>query len=143
MSDTQPGNEPSSNPVPPMPPAPSAQPAAPAYGAAPAQPKKALAITGMALGIAGLVLSWVPFLGVGLALVGLVLSIIALVKKQPKAFSITGLVTSIVGLIIGAIVTITVIWALGAGVDAVQQCMNGAEFVEIAGQTVSCSDVNY
>ena len=64
-------------------------------------------------------------------------------KKQPKAFSITGLVTGAIGLVIGIIVTITVVWALGAGVDAVQQCMNGAEFVEIAGQTVSCSDVNY
>jgi len=111
----------------------------------PAKPK-GLAITGMALGIAGLVFCWVPFFGPILALVGLVLSIIALMKKQPIGFGITGVITGAIGLIIGVFITIGAMIALGAlgqGVDAIQQCQNGADSVQILGQTVSCSDLDY
>ncbi|PRI11487.1 hypothetical protein [Leucobacter massiliensis] len=138
MSENLPGEQPASNPVPPAAPVP---PATPGYGAAAAQPKKGLAITGMALGIAGLVLSWVPILGVVLALVGLVLSIVALVKKQPKGFALTGLITGAIGLIIGAFVTIAFFAVLGLGVDAAQACLDGAATVEIGGQVIDCSTV--
>lgn len=117
---------------------------APAYMPGPAGPAKpkGLAITGMALGIAGLVFCWVPFFGPLLALVGLVLSIIALVKKQPIGFGITGVITGAIGLIIGIFITIGAMIALGAlgqGVDALKQCENGAESVQVFGETVSCS----
>lgn len=125
--------------------------AAPVYPTGPAKPK-GLAIAGMSIGIAGLVLSWVPFFGVLLALVGVVISIIAMVKKQPIGFTLTGLITGAIGLIIGAFVTIALMATLAMvaagggdlvelGTDMVAQCEAGAESVEVFGEKVLCSDI--
>lgn len=117
----------------------------PGYAPGPVRPK-GLAITGMILGIAGLVFCWIPYLGPLLALTGIVISIIALMKKQSVGMGITGIVTGAIGLLIGVFITIAAMIAfgfLGAGLDAMQQCQNGADSVEILGETVSCSSLDY
>jgi len=71
------------------------------------QPGKGLAIASMALGIAGIVLTFVfgPLAFV-LSILGL---IFALVAKRKCAFKTAGLITSIVGLVLQVIVTIIII----------------------------------
>lgn len=117
------------------------------YGA-PAPEPKGLAITALILGIIGLVLLWVPILGALLGLVGLILGIVALKKRQSKGLSLTGLITGGVALIIGGIITvaffITLAFAGGAvgGIaDALEQCEQGATSVEFMGEVVPCSDI--
>ncbi|GAA1328419.1 hypothetical protein ACFSWE_11090 [Leucobacter albus] len=132
-------------------PAAPAYPGAPAYGQAPAYnmaapPKpKGLALTAMILGIAALVLFFIPFLSPLLGLVALVLGIMALIKKQSLGFGLTGLITGALGLIIGGIITIGVIVAFSMGgdlvsqsMDAAEACQNGATSVEVLGETISC-----
>lgn len=120
---------------------------APAYGAGPVKPK-GLALTAMILGIASLVLFWVPFLSPLLGLVAVVLGIMALVKKHHFAFGLTGLITGALGLIIGGFITMGVIIAFSLGGDVIQQgmsaaeaCQAGAETVEIMGETVYCDSL--
>ncbi|PII85709.1 hypothetical protein BMH25_01645 [Leucobacter sp. OLCALW19] len=96
----------------------------------------------MVLSIVGLVLCFLPFLGIPLAFVGIVLSIVAMVKKQPKGFSLTGLIVGILGLVAGVVIVIVALLALGAVGNAAEQCANGAATVEIAGQTIDCSSVD-
>ena len=117
------------------------------YGA-PAPEPKGLAITALILGIIGLVLLWVPILGALLGLVGLILGIIALKKRQSKGLSLTGLITGGVALIIGGIITVTFFVGLallgsagGSAIDAIEQCEQGAASVEIMGEVISCSDI--
>lgn len=90
-----------------------------------------MGIAAMVLGILGLVTCWVPFVGVFLGLLGLILGIITLIKKSGnKAFGIIGLVVGGIGMIIGAIITTGVYFAAGAGLDALdeyQQQNNPAE----------------
>ncbi|MGW9021826.1 DUF4190 domain-containing protein [Leucobacter chromiiresistens] len=166
MSDNLPGNDHQSNPVPP-PPAPSSAPNAqaapnahaapsappytgsPAYAGGPAQPK-GLALTALILGILSLIFCWVPIAGAVGGIVALVLGILALRKAQPKGLALTGLITGAVAAVIGIIVTILFfvgLSLLGGSIDdaqqAVEACQSGAETVEIAGQTVSCSNLDY
>lgn len=106
----------------------------------------------MILGILGLVLCWIPFLGAILALAGLILGIIAMVKKQSMGFALTGVITSALGLIGGVIVTIITIATFAfiaqsgsdlfeISAEMVAQCEAGATSVEIFGETVSCSSI--
>ena len=150
MSDNLPGNEHESNPVPPAPSAPAAPsapsyssaPTPPAYGGAPAQ-AKGLALTALILGILSLIFSWVPIAGAVGGIIALILGILALRKGQSKGLSLTGIITGAIAFVIGVIVTIFFFVALSVGLSAVDQCANGADTAEIAGQTVSCSSVNY
>ncbi|WP_053352825.1 DUF4190 domain-containing protein [Leucobacter musarum] len=150
MSDNLPGNEPAAGPVPPaapsassVPPAPSAPvaPGVPSYAGAPVQ-KKGLALSALILGILSLVFSWVPIAGAVGGIIALILGIVALRKGQSKGLSLTGIITGALALIIGAIVTIGFFVALSLGLGAAQECLNGADTVEIAGQTVSCSSID-
>ena len=160
MSDNLPGNDNHSNPVPPPPAssnAPSthsapnthAAPSAPPYNGGPAQPK-GLALTALILGILSLVFCWVPVAGAIGGIVALVLGILALRKAQPKGLALTGIITGAVAAVIGIIVTILFfvgLSLLGGSIDeaqeALEECQAGAETVEIAGQTVSCSSIDY
>ncbi|WP_200329790.1 DUF4190 domain-containing protein [Leucobacter sp. L43] len=171
MSDNLPGNDRNSNPVPP-PPAPSGtpnahtpnahtapsapayepaatNPGAPAYSGGPAQPK-GLALTALILGIASLIFCWVPVAGAVGGIIALVLGILALRKAQPKGLALTGVITGAVAAVVGIIVTILFfvgLSLLGGTMDdaqeAIEACQSGAETVEIAGQTVSCSSIDY
>lgn len=93
-------------------PAPEAPVAEPVQPVAPEQTEKkggkGLAIAALICGIAGLVLCWVPFLGLILAIVGVVLGIIALVKKSNKGMSIAGLICGAVGLIPAALISLAI-----------------------------------
>jgi hypothetical protein len=80
------------------------------YGAPQQQGHPGMAIAGFVVGLLGLILFWVPYLGALLAIVGLVLSILGLrqanERNAPKGFAIAGLVCSILGALIGIIWTI-------------------------------------
>lgn len=89
----------------------------PPYGQQPGQPagsspKKGLAIAALIVGIAALIASWAPFAGVVLAVIGVILGILAMVKKQPKGLGLTGLILSAVAFVIGLIVTIMFVVAI-------------------------------
>ncbi|MFC4138816.1 MULTISPECIES: DUF2510 domain-containing protein [unclassified Microbacterium] len=76
--------------------------------------KKVSVLAWIAFGIAilGLLLCWIPFVGPFLPFVGLVLSIIALFMKGAKWPGIVGLAVSIVGLIVAAIITGLLVFAI-------------------------------
>ena len=99
--------------------------AAPAYGQAP-QPTEAgngLAIASIVVGGVGLVLSFVGF-GVVLAIVGLVLGIVALVKKKGKRLlALIGTVVSGVGVLVGIAAVIVGLVIGAATVQAINESM--------------------
>lgn len=70
-----------------------------------AKVSKGLGVAALVVGIAAFVFAWIPFLGLVLGLAGVGLGITALVKKQPKGFSITGLSLSSFGLIVALVFT--------------------------------------
>lgn len=70
-------------------------------------PKKGLAITGLSLGIAGLVLAFVVGTGLPVAIAAVVISTIVLVKRRPgKGMAITGAILGGLGIIISIIAII-------------------------------------
>ncbi|MEJ1088307.1 DUF2510 domain-containing protein [Microbacterium sp. Mu-80] len=75
----------------------------------PAGPKKKVSVIGwIAFGVAllGLLICWIPFVGLFLPVIGLVLSIIALFMKGAKWPGIVGLVASVIGLIVSVLIVI-------------------------------------
>ncbi len=72
------------------------------------QPKNygGLAIAGMVIGIVSAALGWVPFLGFCLGVTAIILSIVAIKKKQSKGMSIAGIVTGSAAIVWNAIVSI-------------------------------------
>jgi hypothetical protein len=92
----------------PIVPEPTPTPAAPAYAPAPAAagPKQALSLTSFILGIAGLVFSWVPFLGFLASLAAIILGFIGRKKEPaaPKWMSLIGIILGFVAIVIAIIV---------------------------------------
>ncbi|MDP9452736.1 MAG: DUF4190 domain-containing protein [Actinomycetota bacterium] len=130
MSDVPSGNEPWSSPAPGQPPPNQPPPGyggQGGYGAAggdggpgghggqpQAQARNGVGIAALVVGIVALVLSWIPFLGLLLAIVAVVLGIVGIRKASRgmatnKGMAIAGLVTGGVALLIGAFFTITVV----------------------------------
>lgn len=73
---------------------------------------KGFAITGMVVGIVGVVMFFVPFWGPIVSLIGLIFGIVATVKKQPRGLSLTGIITGSVGIVIGLALWIWIfVWA--------------------------------
>jgi hypothetical protein len=69
-------------------------------------PGNGMAVAGMVLGIIGLVLCWVPFLGWVCAIVGVILAVLGMGKAKKiggkgKGMAVAGLVCGIIGLAIG------------------------------------------
>lgn len=97
-----------------------APPVAPNYapGTVPNQ-AKGLAIAALVVGIVAFLLGLVPIAGIVVGAVAVVLGIIALVKKQPKGFALTGTILGGVGLIVSVIVTILATIVAGAVVSSV------------------------
>jgi hypothetical protein len=83
----------------------------------PQQEKKGLAIASMVLGITSIVPGWcIPYFPFILGLIGVILGGVSLSKKQGgKGMAIAGLVTSIISLVIYLIILI----AIGASVSAI------------------------
>ncbi len=110
-----PAPQPPQQPVPPpMPAPPAAPPVAPAYAAAPAAPGKGMAIASMVLGLVAICFWCIPYLGIPCALVGVILGALAMKKINQaggvgKGMAITGLVLSIVVLAIMVVLTIVAI----------------------------------
>ncbi|CAL4860449.1 DUF2510 domain-containing protein [Microbacterium sp. MM2322] len=98
---------------------PPVYPSYPAYAGYPTGPMppsrpQGLAIAALSVGIAAFVFAWIPFLGFVVALVGTVLGIIALVRRQPKGLALTGTILAGVALVWAAIVTFSIaalIWS--------------------------------
>lgn len=126
MSENLPENVPPAYPSQPAP----AAPGVPAYAAAPAT------VPGKTLGIVGLILA------ILLPLVGLILSIVAMVQSR-KAGAKNG--PALAGIIVGALFTIGwiiigLLLAAGfaVGVEVLQQCQDGATSVIVNGQEFFC-----
>ena len=71
---------------------------------------RSMGIAGMVLGIVALVFCWLWFISLPCAIVGLILSIMAM-KKGEKGMAVAGLVCSIIALAVAVIVTIIAIAA--------------------------------
>ena len=98
-----------------QPPPQAPTPPPPAGYAPPATPQQnGLAIAGMVVGIASVVLFFLAWIGSVVGVVGLILSILGLNKAKQmngvgRGMAIAGLVTSAAGILIGIILTIVVI----------------------------------
>ncbi len=88
-----------------------------------AEESKALAIVALVLGIIGIIFCWAPFFGLICCLAGVILGIVALVKKQQKGMAIAGLVCGAVGLISSILISI----ATGAIVSLFGGAINEAQ----------------
>jgi len=86
-------------------------PAYPPYAGGPVQPSRpvALGVTALSIGIAAIVLGWIPFLGLVVAIAGAVFGAIALVRRQPKPLALTGTILSGVGLVLACLATFSVL----------------------------------
>jgi hypothetical protein len=83
-------------------------------------------VAALVLGILGLIISWIPFvgwLGVLFALVAVVLGIVMLIKKEEgkKVFGIIGLVLGGIALIIGLVIQIPTLLLTGEVSEMVQE----------------------
>jgi hypothetical protein len=88
-----------------------------------------MGIAALVLSIVGVVLCWIPFVGwvgVVLALVGLILGIVTL-KKGKKGLGIASLVLGVVGLGLGLYIQIASILAAQAIATGLEQGMQGMQ----------------
>ncbi|MFZ4843491.1 DUF4190 domain-containing protein [Mycetocola saprophilus] len=83
-------------------------------------PARGLAIAALVVGGVAFLLGWLPFVGALLGIVAVALGVIALVKRQPKAFALTGTILGACGLIASLIITIVTSLAVGAAIDGAQ-----------------------
>ena len=86
----------------------------PAYGyPGQSEPGKGMGIAGFVTGVVGLVLSWLPFVGLVIAAVGIALSAVGLrqirAARGSGGLAVAGLVCGIIGSIIGLVIVIAVI----------------------------------
>ena len=66
-----------------------------------------MGVAALVFGILGIVTCWVPFVGILLGLIGLVLGIMSMMKKSGnKAFGLIGIVVGGIGMIICVVITI-------------------------------------
>ena len=91
----------------------------PQYGYTPGQPQpgNGMAVTGLVLGIIGLVLCWIPFLGWLLALLGVIFGALGVSKANKiqgrgKGMAIAGLVTGVIGLLLGIVLFVLAMMAV-------------------------------
>ncbi len=78
--------------------------------------KSGLSIAAMVLGILSILFFCIPYISLPLAIVGLILGIISLVKKQGgRGMAIAGVICSAIGFIIGIIVIIFAVAAISSG----------------------------
>lgn len=67
-----------------------------------------LGVTSVSAGGVAILLGWIPYVGVTIALLALATGIIALVRREPRALAVTGTVLSAVGLAVGIATTVAV-----------------------------------
>ncbi|WP_136517792.1 hypothetical protein [Cellulomonas telluris] len=119
-------------------------PGGPSYPGAPAGPGKAMAITALSLAGVGLLLSWVPlvnYLAGLLALAGLVVGVVALVKARPgRGLAIAGAVVAVVA--IGSVAVSHTVYAraFGTFVRGVQDGMDATGGLPLPAETAPVPD---
>lgn len=100
---------------------------------------KGLAIAGMVCGIVGLVIACCsPLFGGVIAVVGLVLAIVALKKKQSKGMAVTGIITGALGIILAVVVSIFAAFIGMALTDA----MENPEFRQKMEETLDLEELS-
>jgi hypothetical protein len=67
---------------------------------------KLVAVLALSVGIGALLLSWVPWLGLLVAVGAVVLGVIALIRKQPLGLALTGLILGAVALLVALVATV-------------------------------------
>ena len=81
------------------------------------RPRNTPGMIGFILGIASIVLAWIPLIGLGCAITGLIFSLKGRTLTQYNtAYAVIGLILSIVGGVIGVIYTIAMIILIVAAV---------------------------
>ena len=81
-----------------------------------------MGVAALVFGILGLVTCWVPFVGILLGLIGLILGIMSMIKKSGnKAFGLIGIVLGGIGMIICVVITILAFVVGDAAMDAVDE----------------------
>lgn len=114
-------------------PAAQTQPAAPATVEEPKGPWKVFAILGLIFGIVGLVLSWASFGGLTISIVALVFSILGLKSKAKHGMAVAGLVLSIIALALSTILvlacTVCAAGAAGCAANAADDLANMAAII--------------
>jgi len=73
----------------------------------PASPSKGLAITSLLVGFVAMVVSWLSIIGMLVSVLAVVLGIIARRRSQAQVVSIIGIVTGTIGLVISIYLTTT------------------------------------
>lgn len=68
-------------------------------------------IASLVLGIIGVVIFWVPFVGLPVSIVGLILAALGMKRIDGKGFAVAGLVLAIIGVILGGCITAAAIAA--------------------------------
>jgi hypothetical protein len=98
------------------------------YPQAPRARANGLALASLLVGIVGLALSWVPFVGLCIGIVALVLGVVASARIKrgasgSKASMITGIVLGSLALLVGAVVSFGLVFL----VVQQQNCIDHAE----------------
>jgi hypothetical protein len=88
---------------------------------------KGLGIAALVLGIVAFVFSWIPILGLLIALSAVVLGILALVKRQPKGFSITGMSLGAFALISALVFTSSFFAFVGTSTSSIESSQSSSE----------------
>ncbi|WP_182112661.1 DUF4190 domain-containing protein [Actinotalea sp. JY-7876] len=91
------------------------------YAPPPQTKAPGIAIGALVVGIAALVLCWIPFLGVALGIAGVVVGILAMRKPGGKGFGLGGLITGALALLIALVVTSFTLFAINQVNTAVEE----------------------
>lgn len=102
-----------------------------------------LAIAGMVVGIIAFVFGWVSFLGFCLGVTAIILSIIALKKKQSKGMSIAGIITGALAIVVNIIVSILFIISLVTVATAANEYTGAINSLSELSNSASSSLSNY
>jgi len=76
-----------------------------------ADPRKGFAIAGLVLGIVSLVLFWVFYLGIPVAIVGVIMSVLGRRSTQNRTMATVGLVLSIVAIVLSLCIVGFIVYA--------------------------------
>jgi len=66
-------------------------------------------IASLVLGIVGLFICWIPFIGLPLPIIGLILATVGMKRIEGKGLAVAGLVLSIIGLVVAACLAVLTI----------------------------------
>lgn len=113
----------------------------------PARKTNGAAIAGLVFGIVTLFLCWVPYVGVGIGIIGFILSIIgiSMISKCNSGGgpAITGLILSVVGVLIGLIFTLSLKAYLDRANAAYESVQQQSSTISIATSTQNIGQITF